>query len=157
MKKVWQKLGTVVFWALWPALVVYVRRSERTRLLVVCGQKVVVVKDWLGSGKWTLPGGGLHTGEEPLPGVLREVAEETGIQLAATQVRSFFTEEYRARGMRFNCHYFLAELPETLPLKAQFWEIAELAWLDQAQLNTKNANPDVLAALRKLAARPPRK
>jgi 8-oxo-dGTP diphosphatase len=30
-----------------------------------------------GSG-WTLPGGGLELGEDPLEGVVREVAEETG-------------------------------------------------------------------------------
>ena len=30
-------------------------------------------------GKWTLPGGGLNFGEDPLMGMLRELAEETGL------------------------------------------------------------------------------
>lgn len=34
-----------------------------------------------GAGRWTLPGGGLHFGEDPLDGVVREVAEETGLDV----------------------------------------------------------------------------
>jgi 8-oxo-dGTP diphosphatase len=32
-----------------------------------------------GTGLWTLPGGGLHFGEEPQAGAIREVEEETGM------------------------------------------------------------------------------
>jgi ADP-ribose pyrophosphatase YjhB (NUDIX family) len=32
-----------------------------------------------GTGLWTLPGGGLHFGEEPRAGAIREVEEETGL------------------------------------------------------------------------------
>ncbi|MFD3443419.1 NUDIX hydrolase [Microbacteriaceae bacterium 4G12] len=38
-----------------------------------------------GSG-WTLPGGGLELGEEPLDGVVREVAEETGYAVAVERL-----------------------------------------------------------------------
>ncbi|MFN0073084.1 MAG: NUDIX hydrolase [Chloroflexota bacterium] len=31
------------------------------------------------SGRWTLPGGGLEFGEDPVDGVLRELEEETGL------------------------------------------------------------------------------
>ena len=34
----------------------------------------------LGEGRWTLPGGGLDFGEPPEAGVVREVAEETGLE-----------------------------------------------------------------------------
>ncbi|MGO1165628.1 MAG: NUDIX hydrolase, partial [Janibacter sp.] len=36
--------------------------------------------DWVagGAGLWTLPGGGVEPGEDPLDGVVREVHEETG-------------------------------------------------------------------------------
>jgi 8-oxo-dGTP diphosphatase len=35
-----------------------------------------------GGGLWTLPGGGLDFGEDPLAGVVREVAEESGLVVA---------------------------------------------------------------------------
>jgi ADP-ribose pyrophosphatase YjhB (NUDIX family) len=34
---------------------------------------------WSGVGSWTLPGGGLEFGESPRDGVIRELAEETGL------------------------------------------------------------------------------
>lgn len=34
---------------------------------------------WSAVGSWTLPGGGLDFGESPVDGVLRELAEETGL------------------------------------------------------------------------------
>jgi 8-oxo-dGTP diphosphatase len=37
-----------------------------------------VAADVPGAGLWTLPGGGLHFGEDPEAGALREVREETG-------------------------------------------------------------------------------
>jgi 8-oxo-dGTP diphosphatase len=33
----------------------------------------------MGAGLWMLPGGGLDFGEDPAPGVLRELREETGL------------------------------------------------------------------------------
>ncbi len=33
----------------------------------------------MAAGRWTLPGGGLHFGEDPAIGVLRELREETGL------------------------------------------------------------------------------
>jgi 8-oxo-dGTP diphosphatase len=38
-----------------------------------------VAAGYLAAGMWTLPGGGLEFGEDPAEGVLREMAEETGL------------------------------------------------------------------------------
>jgi 8-oxo-dGTP diphosphatase len=38
-----------------------------------------IALDGPGGGLWTLPGGGLDFGETPVDGVIREVAEETGL------------------------------------------------------------------------------
>ncbi|WP_336981065.1 NUDIX domain-containing protein [Altererythrobacter fulvus] len=40
--------------------------------------EVLLVRHAYGSGKWTLPGGGLKRGEMPEPAVRREIAEELG-------------------------------------------------------------------------------
>lgn len=39
-----------------------------------------------GGGLWTLPGGGLDFGEDPLDGVIREVDEETGLRVEPGQL-----------------------------------------------------------------------
>ncbi|MPR00467.1 NUDIX domain-containing protein [Modestobacter sp. I12A-02628] len=60
-----------------------VRRSARLRVgaYAVClrdGQVLLARLTGRGAGRWTLPGGGIDHGEDPLDAVVREVAEETG-------------------------------------------------------------------------------
>lgn len=43
--------------------------------------RVLLVRHSYGSGRWTLPGGGIRAGEEPLAAARREVAEELGCAL----------------------------------------------------------------------------
>lgn len=150
MKTLLRRLGVWAYWATYPGLLVYLRGKPRTRVLIRAEGKLLVVKGWLSSGHWALPGGGLHRGEAPLTGLLREVAEETGLHLQPGQVRPLFQEEYRYRGARFPCHYFIADLPRLLPLRPQILEISDAEWLPPESLTLQNANPDVLAALSRL-------
>ena len=39
-----------------------------------------VAPGYMAEGMWTLPGGGLQFGEEPAHAVIRELAEETGLE-----------------------------------------------------------------------------
>jgi len=150
MHRFWQILGIIAFWVSFPLLIPYLNRSERTRIAIMSGQKMVVVKGWLGTGKWGLPGGGLHRGEAPLDGLLREVTEETGIHLAASQVHPIVTEPYRYHGVHFPCHYYVIKVSDLLPLQGQQYEIVDIAWMEQKRLTPKNSNLDVLRMLQLL-------
>ncbi|WP_424185993.1 NUDIX hydrolase [Actinokineospora sp. G85] len=57
------------------------KKSTRLAAYAVCVEnEEVLLARWVGpSGKrWTLPGGGIDHGEDPLDAVVREVMEETG-------------------------------------------------------------------------------
>ena len=123
-------LGVAAFWLSWPVLWVYFRRGERTRVLVRCGDEVLLVKSWLGDGRWILPGGGLHRGEDPRSGAVRELREETGISLRPDRLQPLGKNIYRDKGFHFPCHYFVVELHERPPLILQRHEIAEARWAD---------------------------
>lgn len=140
------RAGRVAFWVAWPALWVYFRLSERTRILLHCGPDILVVRSHFGNGKWGLPGGGLHRGEAPLAGALRELREETGIELPASKVKPLLSNIYRDRGFRFPCHYFVAELPAKPSTTRQKFEVNDLAWLPPRELTKITANIDVLTA-----------
>lgn len=45
-------------------------------------------------GKWTLPGGGLEFGEAPVAAVVREVEEETGIQVGVRRLVEVESENF---------------------------------------------------------------
>ena len=102
MQKLWQGIGIAVFWLAWPGLFVYLRWSERTRVLVVAGgEQVLLVKGFLSDGRWSLPGGGLHRHEDKLAGALRELREETGLVLKPEQLTPLASTIFRDRGLQF--------------------------------------------------------
>ncbi|HKR81400.1 MAG TPA: NUDIX hydrolase [Candidatus Saccharimonadales bacterium] len=146
-KRAWRAIGIGLFWLLWPALIVYINRSERARILVVHGDELLLVKPWLGAGSWGLPGGGLHPGEPVLDACLRELREETGISLQKAQVKNLFSGTYKERGFRYRCHYFVAELSEKLLVTTQRLEIAEYAWVNRHKLNPKTCQSDTLTTV----------
>jgi ADP-ribose pyrophosphatase YjhB (NUDIX family) len=50
-----------------------------------------------GRGLWDLPGGFLHEDEPPLEGLVREVREETGLEIQPTEFLGFWLEPYDQR------------------------------------------------------------
>jgi 8-oxo-dGTP diphosphatase len=54
--------------------------------VVVDGGRILLTR-LVGSGRWTLPGGGIDHGEEPRDAVRREVYEETGLELVGADLR----------------------------------------------------------------------
>lgn len=147
MKKSWKLLGVSSFWLLWPGLFFYLRWSKRTRVLIMSGDKVLVVKSWLSPDQWGLPGGGLHKGEKPVEGAIREVQEETGITLKPKQLQVLQSGLFKGFGMRFHYDTFLVTLPEIIEGTITQKEIAEMAWTDWRTLTPQNAQYDVVTAL----------
>lgn len=153
MTTLWQKLGIILFWLCWPALWLYLRWSTRTRVIVVADGKILVLRGWLGDGKWTLPGGGLHKGEDSAVGAVRELGEETGISVAPSGITLLKETMFRGNGIRFRCKYYYAHLPAIPATKHQRFEIVDSAWLEPGAIDRANCGVDVLNAVRLLDSR----
>jgi 8-oxo-dGTP pyrophosphatase MutT (NUDIX family) len=148
------RLGRILYWGVWPGSWLYLRGSRRTRLLLVCGDEILVVNNWLGAGKWNLPGGGLHKGEDPVQGLRREVREETSIQLPPGNLRLLAEELYRIHGFRYQCNYFTAAVSRKPSSVHQRFEIIEVAWTKRADITAEHHGPDVIRALELLDSAP---
>lgn len=139
--QLWILLGRLAYWISWPLLYVYIYGSRRTRVLVVCGEEVLVVRGWLGDGRWLLPGGGVHRKEPPAVGAQRELKEETGIEVHATELQKLlFDTPIRQRGLPFRLYAFSVELKTKPNLKRQKIEITDLAWKKWQELRDEQPN-----------------
>lgn len=142
-----RKFGIVAFWLSWPGLWLYLRGSQRTRLLICCGNQILVTRTWMGDGRWSLPGGGLHRHEDKISGLLREVREEIGVRLSTASLRPLTSAVYRAHGLRFQCHYFMTTLKQRPALRLQQLEISDAQWVDIDSVTPQEFAPDVLTAV----------
>jgi 8-oxo-dGTP pyrophosphatase MutT (NUDIX family) len=148
MKQLLLFVGKIAYFFAWPAYFVYFKRSHgRTRIILLRKDKILVVRQWVGDGKWQLPGGGLHKNEAPKDGALRELQEETGVVLLPAQLRKAGRVSARSRGFSFECMVFVATTDQVLTLRPQPLEIADVDWVDLGELTPGNAHSDVLQCL----------
>jgi ADP-ribose pyrophosphatase YjhB (NUDIX family) len=149
MRRILEPFSNAAYWLIWPALYFIISGSHRTRVLVILGDKVLVMKNFLGDGRWSLPGGGIHKHEGSTVGAARELAEETAIKLKPGQLKFLGARPCTNRGITYTAHYFVAHLDNTPTTKPNL-EVIQLYWAKPAELTTETASPDVLAAMKML-------
>lgn len=135
MNSLWRLLGRTGYVILYPFLALYLRKDERARVVIRYKGKVLLVKHWLGSGRWDLPGGGIHREEEPVVGICREINEELGLKIDPRDIMSIGQYPFREGLMRYRAHYFKIELNKVPELNIQKTEIAAVDWFTPEELN----------------------
>ena len=108
-----------------------IARAPRTRVMVVLnGTELLMVKNWMGSQQWTLPGGGVKRGEAPDAAAVRELNEETGLVLNREQLQ-FVGPMQNRRPPRSILLYRVditdADSAAHIPSRSRF-EIVGLSW-----------------------------
>ena len=105
------------------------RRTEGAHVLVTddVGRILVVRTTYLGPG-WMLPGGRVERGETPHAAAVREVREETGMQVEVD--RLLLVDAHR----RSTVSFVYAGTLVGGTLSAQFGEIAEVGWLARDEI-----------------------
>ena len=150
IKRTYAALGRLSHKAITPFLkLVMSEKHVRVRVLIVNEDKeVLLVRNWLGHQKWTLPGGGIKPGETPAEAGSREVHEETGLRIARDHLRELGTfpggEKYT-----YTVACYLIEIAKRDPhiARRRRLEMLEIAWFPIKSL-PKDCSPTVQNALK---------
>lgn len=131
MKFIWTMLGRILYFIVWPLLYIYLMiNGDRTRIIVTYKNELLMVKNWLGTGKWGLPGGGVHSTEQPTNSAVRELKEETGLVFSPKALRSIGRTKTQVFGLNINMVCYSLKLSSKPKLKTtRGIEILDVAWI----------------------------
>jgi len=147
--KLWEYVGRLIHFLGLPIIKYLLNGSARTRVLVIYGTKVLVVKTWIGSGRWGMPGGGIHKAESKIDSAIREVYEEVGIKLRPSDLEYVSQRRQNDDGVNVDISLFITRIENKKPIKRQILEIVDAQWLEFIEINPANSSPDLFEAVRK--------
>ena len=105
-------------------------------------------------GQWSIPGGTLETGETLLEGVVREMAEETGLQVRVVELIEVFERIMRDEEGRVRYHFviadYLCENAGGTPEAAS--DVTAIAWARETELEPYKLTPTATRILKKAFA-----
>ncbi len=103
------------------------------------------------AGEWSIPGGTLELGESLTAGVVRELKEETGLEVRALELIEVFDRIFPDAQGRAQYHFVIADyLCEILagePRAAS--DVTEVAWASEEELAAYRLTPTATRVLQK--------
>lgn len=117
---------------------IYRPRTQSVKCLIACQDSFLFIRNTYGKKYWTFPGGRVRTWieESPHDAVIREVWEETGIEIKDIKLLGEYSSRRRHRHDSVCCFY--AEVCDA-EIKIDQFDILEARWFK------KNKLPDHLS------------
>jgi len=102
-------------------------------------------------GQWSIPGGVVETGETTREAVVREVQEETGLEVKPVEFLEVFERILRDENSRVRYHYVLMDyLCQVIGGAARAGsDVTELCWASADQLKELSVSPETCSVLQK--------
>jgi 8-oxo-dGTP diphosphatase len=146
MKQVQYYIGRIVFWIGRPVIWWVLHGTNRTRVALVVENEILLIRDTLGDGRWTLPGGGIKHGESPAVAACREIREELGVTLPADTFISLAVETTANAGISYKAHFMKVVLPRKITVTPDI-SVADTTWVAIASATTLRLDTTTRRAL----------
>lgn len=145
-------VGLAVHWCGWPFWYLVLRNTNRVRVVVVCGDYVLLERSFVSSRAWGLPGGGMRPHESAADAAQRELYEETRIHIAGNDLRQLGDEQVVDVMIRYHAHYVVVQVDRAvMDMAVPRLEVAELCWVRRDELQNIHVLNSVRRAVQLLA------
>lgn len=135
VRRLWIAIGRAAYWIGWPGIYIILRtQPPRTRVVVVVDSHILMIRDWLGPGSWTLPGGGLYQQESSATGACRELFEETGISLRPKDLQSLGQYKVRSHGIPVSIAAYYVQLHKRPKIRLRLFEVLDYQWVHLSEI-----------------------
>lgn len=127
-----------------------VYKTNRSYVVVIYMDRVLVTKNWLGfKRQWRLPGGGSHKGELSIDTATRELFEETGVVVVKEQLEVLANTVKNPKG--FSYDLYAVRLKSEPEITLQYPEILVAKFISISNLmQVTNKGEDLTFALQQL-------
>lgn len=123
-----EKINRFGFLLLQPFVGLMISGTKRTRALMICDEELLLVRGWLGSQRWNMPGGGTHKGEKSKKGLKRELREELDISIQQKHLKQILKIKQDEHGARFEAIIYQINLQSKPNFKIRKSELIEAGW-----------------------------
>lgn len=102
-------VGRAAFRLLRPLIRGYLNTTKRARIVLINDKgEFLVIKRWLSDQSWQLPGGGIGKKESSQEAALRELREETGVEIEPEAISYIGTMKHEQHGFIYTYDVFMA-------------------------------------------------
>ena len=121
-------IGFSHFFRYWLSILRGEEGSQGVRIIIIDDRRVLLVSHWYAPWAWTLPGGGVNSGETPELAASREAYEETGFKInsIAGEIGTYTGSMGRRDRLTV---YYTGDFEGSLAMKPNL-EIMARSWFD---------------------------
>ncbi len=114
--------------------------------MVLSGKDLLIVKrsskDKINPGRVTVPGGLIKFGEKPQEAIVREIKEETGLEVKVNRVTSVWTQIINEESVQIiGINYLCIPLTENISLNE---ELESYQWINTEKYEDSDLPPEII-------------
>lgn len=149
MTKLYSLMGQLMYFILLPFIRLAIKSTNRAYVLIInSNNEILMVKNWLSDGKWSLPGGGIHNNETPETAIVREVKEEVGLNLSKSNLIFVSKGKWQTYDLGYTYQIYKILYKDTKQINLRKLEMVDYSWVSNDHLQKIETAQEIKEALK---------